>query len=58
MGNANGLTARKSAQFVETAAESLTIAIKLFNRPSPTGREQATIIMVAHSFEMLLNSAT
>ncbi|WP_222064866.1 hypothetical protein [Brevibacterium casei] len=52
------MTARKSAQFVETAAESLTIAIKLFNRPSPTGREQATIIMVAHSFEMLLNSAT
>lgn len=48
------MVARKTKQYVKTAVESLTLAIELFNRPSPTGREHATVMMAAHGFEMLL----
>lgn len=51
------MTARKTKQYVETAVESLTLAIELFNRPSPTGREHATVMLAAHAFEMLLKAA-
>ncbi|WP_309130843.1 DUF3644 domain-containing protein [Brevibacterium sp.] len=51
------MVARKTRQYVETAVESLTLAIELFNRPSSTGREHATIMMAAHAFEMLLKAA-
>ncbi|WP_163721224.1 DUF3644 domain-containing protein [Micrococcus sp. Alg238-R198] len=51
------MVARKTKQYVETAVESLTLAIELFNRPSPTGREHATVMMAAHAFEMLLKAA-
>lgn len=51
------MTARKTRQYVTAAVESLTLAIELFNRPSPTGREHATVIMAAHAFEMLLKGA-
>lgn len=51
------MTARKTKQYVDTAVESLTLAIELFNRPSPTGREHATVMMAAHAFEMLLKAA-
>lgn len=40
--------------FKDTAVESLTLSIELFNRPSPLAREHAVIMMLAHSFEMLL----
>lgn len=51
------MVARKTKQYVETAVGSLTLAIELFNRPSPTGREYATVMMAAHAFEMLLKAA-
>ncbi|GAB3616539.1 hypothetical protein GCM10027416_10960 [Okibacterium endophyticum] len=51
------MTARKTRQYVATAVDSLTLAIELFNRPSPTGREHATVMMAAHAFEMLLKGA-
>lgn len=50
------MTSRKTRQYVDTAVESLTLAIELFNRPSPVGREYATVMMAAHSFEMLLKA--
>lgn len=51
------MTTRKTKQYISTAVESLTLAIELFNRPSPTGREHATVMMAAHAFEMLLKGA-
>lgn len=51
------MVARKTKQYVKTAVESLTLAIELFNRPSPTGREHATVMLAAHAFEMLLKAA-
>lgn len=51
------MTARKTRHYVKTAVESLTLAIELFNRPSPAGREHATVMMTAHAFEMLLKAA-
>ncbi|MFE0873341.1 DUF3644 domain-containing protein [Streptomyces smyrnaeus] len=42
---------------IAAAVESLTPAIELFNRPSPTGREHATVMMSAHAFEMLPKAA-
>lgn len=50
------MVARKTKQYIETAVESLTLAIELFNRPSPTGREHATVMLAAHAFEMLLKA--
>lgn len=50
------MTSRKTRQYVDTAVESLTLAIELFNRPSPVGRGYATVMMAAHSFEMLLKA--
>lgn len=51
------MTARKTKQYVAAAVESLTLAIELFNRPSATGREHATVMMAAHAFEMLLKGS-
>lgn len=51
------MTARKTRQYVATAVESLTLAIEIFNRPSPAGREHTTVMMAAHAFEMLLKGA-
>lgn len=42
--------------FKDTAVESLTLSIELFNRPSPLARDHAVIMMLAHSFEMLLKA--
>lgn len=50
------MTSRKTKQYVNAAVESLTLAIELFNRPSPLGREHATVMMAAHAFEMLLKA--
>lgn len=43
--------------FKDTAVESLTLSIDLFNRPSPLARNHAVIMMLAHGFEMLLKAA-
>lgn len=37
--------------------ESLTLAIEHFNRPYDIGRTSATLMMLDHSFEMLLKAA-
>jgi hypothetical protein len=39
------------------AIDSLTIAIELFNRPNDTGRVHGVLIMLDHSFEMLLKAS-
>lgn len=51
------MPARKTRQYIAVAVESLTLAIELFNRPSPAGREHATVMMAAHAFEMLLKAS-
>lgn len=47
---------RQAGQFKDVAIESLTLCIELFNRPSETARHHAVIMMLAHSFEMLLKA--
>lgn len=47
---------RQAAMYLDTAIESLTLAIELFNRPSPTARHHAVPMLLGHSFEMLLKS--
>ncbi len=39
------------------AIESLILAIEVFNRPSETARLDGTLILLQHSFEMLLKAA-
>lgn len=51
------MVARKTSQYVGAALDSLTLAVEIFNRPSPVGREHATVMLAAHSFEMLLKAA-
>lgn len=48
---------RQTTMFKDTAVESLTLSIELFNRPSPLARDHAVIMMLAHSFEMLLKAS-
>ncbi|MGY1738378.1 DUF3644 domain-containing protein [Geodermatophilus sp. SYSU D00684] len=45
---------RRAAMFRAAAVESMTLAVELFNRPSPVARDHAVVMMAAHSFEMLL----
>lgn len=47
---------RRTHKFKKAGIESLCIAIELFNRPSQVGRDQSVILMLAHSFEMLLKA--
>lgn len=42
--------------FKDTAVESLTLSLELFNRPSIVAREHAVVMMLAHAFEMLLKA--
>lgn len=42
--------------FRSTALQSMTLAVELFNRPSPVARDHAVVMMAAHSFEMLLKA--
>jgi len=37
--------------------ESLTLAVEVFNRPSPTARTQGVLLHLQHAFEMLLKAA-
>lgn len=47
---------RRTHQLKKSAIESLCLAIELFNRPSQVARDQSVMLMVAHSFEMLLKA--
>lgn len=41
---------------LDRAIESLTLSIELFNRPFETARHHAVLILLQHSFEMLLKA--
>lgn len=43
--------------FLDKATESLILATEHFNRPSDVGRVSAVLILLDHSFEMLLKAA-
>lgn len=47
---------RQSAMYLDSSVQSLTLAIELFNRPSPTARDHAVPMLLGHAFEMLLKS--
>lgn len=42
---------------LDKAVDSLLLSIELFNRPHETGRKQAVLILLDHSFEMLLKAS-
>lgn len=47
---------RRTSQLKHSAIESLSVAVELFNRPSQVARDQAVMLLLAHSFEMLLKA--
>jgi hypothetical protein len=47
---------RRTRLLKQTAIESLTLAIEVFNRPSPTARTQGVLLNLQHAFEMLLKA--
>src|SRR5437870_3552945 len=47
---------RRTRLLKRTAMESLTLAVEVFNRPSPTARTQGVLLNLQHSFEMLLKA--
>jgi len=47
---------RRTQQLKKSSIESLCVAVELFNRPSQIARDQAVMLMLAHSFEMLLKA--
>ena len=48
---------REARQLLEKAGDSLLLGIEVFNRPHERGRLAATLILMHHSFEMLLKAA-
>ncbi len=44
-------------EYKHTAVNSFRIAVELFNRPSEEGRTEGVLILLDHSFEMLLKAA-
>jgi hypothetical protein len=48
---------RRTRLLKHTAIESLTLAVEVFNRPSPTARTQGVLLNLQHSFEMLFKAA-
>lgn len=44
---------RRTRKLRTTALESLTLAVEVFNRPSPTARTQGVLLNLQHAFEML-----
>ncbi|MBM4447540.1 MAG: hypothetical protein FJ023_09420 [Chloroflexi bacterium] len=48
---------RETRRFKRRAINSLLLAIELFNRPHEVGRTEAVLILLQHSFEMLLKAA-
>jgi hypothetical protein len=47
---------RKTALLKKAASESLSLAVELFNRPVATARDPAVLVLLGHSFEMLLKA--
>jgi hypothetical protein len=47
---------RRTRKLKETAIESLTLAVEVFNRPSPTARTQGVLLNLQHAFEMLFKA--
>jgi hypothetical protein len=47
---------RRTQQLKSSSVDSLCLAIELFNRPSQVAREQSVMLLLAHSFEMLLKA--
>jgi hypothetical protein len=47
---------RRTRLLKHTAVESLTLAVEIFNRPSPTARTQGVLLNLQHSFEMLFKA--
>lgn len=48
---------RRTRLLKTMAMESLTLAVEVFNRPSPTARTQGVLLHLQHAFEMLLKAA-
>lgn len=48
---------RESRRFKRRAINSLLLAVELFNRPHDIGRAEAVLMLLQHSFEMLLKGA-
>lgn len=48
---------REAQILLAKALDSLVLSIELFNRPSERGRVQGVLILLDHSFEMLLKAA-
>lgn len=47
---------RRTRKLKTTALESLTLAVEMFNRPSPTARAQGVLLNLQHAFEMLFKA--
>ena len=47
---------RDVGPLLQKAIDSLTLAVELFNRPSEVGRVHGVLILLQHSFEMLLKA--
>ena len=47
---------RRTRLMKQAAVESLTLSVELVNRPTPTAREHAVVMLAAHAFEMLLKA--
>ncbi len=48
---------KEAKLLLHVGVDSLILAIELFNRPSERGRATSTLILLDHSFEMLLKAA-
>lgn len=48
---------RKTTMLKTAGAESLALAVELFNRPVGTARESTVLLLLGHAFEMLLKAA-
>jgi hypothetical protein len=47
---------RRTRKLKQTAIESLTLAVEVFNRPSETARTQGVLLNLQHAVEMLLKA--
>jgi hypothetical protein len=47
---------RRTRLLKQTGIESLTLAIEVFNRPSPVARTQGVLLSLQHAFEMLFKA--
>jgi hypothetical protein len=47
---------RRTRRLRTTALESLTLAVEVFNRASPTARTQGVLLSLQHAFEMLFKA--